>query len=456
VTGRHTLLFGALGAKLTGKKGEPMERLPRGRWAALVVLPLLLVLARPAWAVEQRIALVIGNGAYASARLSNPPNDARLMARTLESLGFTVETLIDTDQRAMRRAIVDFGDRLTAVGPGGVALFYYAGHGAQFRGRNFMIPVGAALERESDLQSDTVPVDLVMDQLRYAGSRLNFVILDACRNNPLALASESRSATRGFRRVEAPRGTLISYATQPGAVAEDGAGDNSPFTAALVSALSEPGLLAELVFKRTANAVAEATNERQVPWIEGVIRGEFYFTPPVEVPPQAPPPGAMNAENLFWQSVEKDGTGALYQAYLSRWPNGTYAVIARARLAALEGTAVAAVPPSAPETPSGSDPAPEPVTQPLSQSTVTTALRGPQVQLGAQPTEEVAERIWLRLSQAHPDLLGSLPHFLVFADLGVRGKFYRLRVGPLASRAAAVDLCQSLGQREVGCLVVSE
>ena len=267
--------------------------------ASLIVSSVAVaVLAAPA-AAAKRIALVIGNGAYERVgALTNPPNDARLIARTLRGLGFEVIERIDADQKTMKRALRDFGYKLDAAGDDGVGLFYYAGHGLQVNGRNYLIPTTADIQRENDVGIESVAADSVLETMEYARNRLNIVIMDACRNYPYKRGF--RSATRGLAKIQATRGTLIAYATAPGNVAADGAGDNSPYTEALARAMNTPGLTVERMFKRVRNNVVKATNERQVPWESSSLVGaDFYFkggaassavTPTVSVtPPRTAP-----------------------------------------------------------------------------------------------------------------------------------------------------------------------
>ncbi len=240
---------------------------------------------------ESRIALVIGNSAYASGPLPNPANDARLVGETLKQLGFVPIVRLDADQITMKRAIQEFGSRLEKAGPGAVGLFYYAGHGVQLNGRNYLIPTRATIEREGDVEIEAVSADWVIEQMRYARNGLNIVILDACRNNPFTRSM--RSADRGLATMDAPAGILIAYSTAPGAVAEDGNGRNSPYTTALTKAMLEHQPV-EQVFKHVRVGVMGATSGKQVPWEASSLVGEdFFFVPPEKAAPQvakAPPP----------------------------------------------------------------------------------------------------------------------------------------------------------------------
>lgn len=225
---------------------------------------------------QQRIALVIGNGSYAAAPLVNPVNDARLIARALATLGFTVEPLENASLEQMEQAVRRFGDGLAAAGERGVGVFYFAGHGLQVQGRNYLLPVGTRLEREDEVRYHALDAGLVLDKMRSAGSGTNLLLLDACRDNPLARSF--RSTQTGLAQMGAPAGTLVVYATEPGATAADGAGANSPFTASLARALVQPGLELRDVILQVRRDVMEATGGRQVPWEEGAPLDRFYFT----------------------------------------------------------------------------------------------------------------------------------------------------------------------------------
>ncbi|MGH8670620.1 MAG: caspase family protein, partial [Burkholderiales bacterium] len=221
---------------------------------------------------EPRIALVIGNSAYQESPLINPVNDARAIARTLQSLGFRVTKKENATVKDMYEAIRVFGDTLHG---GGIGLFYFAGHGMQVKGRNYLIPIGAAIEREDEVAYQAVDANLVLEKMETARNPLNIVILDACRNNPFTRSF--RSSGNGLVQMDAPSGTLIAFATAPGSVAADGGGVNGIYTKHLLSNMTTPGLPIEQVFKRARNGVMEETGEKQVPWESSSLKGEFYF-----------------------------------------------------------------------------------------------------------------------------------------------------------------------------------
>ncbi len=242
---------------------------------------------------ERRVALVVGNGKYAFAPpLPNPPNDARLIAATLAGLGFEIVgggAQIDLDKQGLEGAIRRFGE---AMAGGAVGLFYYAGHGIQVRGTNYLIPVGAKLERETDVKYELVDAGFVLDEMGNAGTRLNMMILDACRNNPFANRG-LRSIQSGLAQMQAPSGTIIGYATQPGAVALDGAGRVGPYASALASAMRQPGLRLFETFNEVGVRVQKETGGQQQPWLAtSPIEGQFAFLPAPGGAPASPPPAA--------------------------------------------------------------------------------------------------------------------------------------------------------------------
>ena len=228
---------------------------------------------------EKRVALVIGNSQYGGATtLDNPIRDADLIVASLRGIGFEVMAVHDADQRAIRAAIRDFGARLEQLGEDAVAFFYFAGHGVQIRGENFLIPIGARIERAADVPVEAVQAEEVLRQLEYARSRINFVIIDACRNNPLTRGV--RSLDRGLARMDGPRGTLIAYSTAPGEVAQDGEkGRNSPYATALAKALRQPGIEAEVMFRTVRQEVLKATDDQQITWESSSLTAAFYFVP---------------------------------------------------------------------------------------------------------------------------------------------------------------------------------
>lgn len=241
---------------------------------ALFTLTSLILTA----SAEKRIALIIGNNNYETPgwALDNPVNDAELMAEALEQVGFEVETVTDADFDEMQEAFQRHGDRLAAAGKDAIGFFFYAGHGAQSQGLNYLVPVDATVYNEADLWREAPNLGLLMRYLDFAGNETNFIVLDACRNNPMPRAT--RTIEQGLAAAGRARGTLIAYSTAPGTVAEDGSGNpNSPFTTALASVITRPGYSAESLFRVVATRVEQMTNGRQLPWTESALRGEIDF-----------------------------------------------------------------------------------------------------------------------------------------------------------------------------------
>ena len=242
---------------------------------------------------ERRVALVIGNSSYAISPLRNPVNDAHDIAGTLRDLGFDVIDKENANQTDMKRAIRAFGEKTRDTD---VALFYYAGHAIQANGANYLVPVGAVINKEEEIEYESVDVGFVLAQMTGGGSRTNIVILDACRNDPFARSF--RSQTRGLALMNAPSGTLIAYATAPGSVAHDGNGRNGVFTQELLKNLQTPGLDVEEVFKRVRIGVREKTAGEQVPWESSSLVGNFYFRQP-------------NAQVIFEEHFDNNNRGWL-------------------------------------------------------------------------------------------------------------------------------------------------
>jgi hypothetical protein len=252
-------------------------RTPSAAVLAFVTLNIFAVLlvpleARPQARSERRVALLVGNGSYAAGPLRNAVKDVQAMKQILERLGFDVLLRENTTEKALKRAIDDFGSQLR---DGGVGLFFYAGHGMQVDGRNYLIPIDVDIRTERDVDIEAVNLARVLSRMEQAGNRLNIVILDACRNNPFARSV--RTSGRGLAAIDAPAGTLIAYATAPGSIAQDGDGENSVYTAALIKTIPTPGLKLEDVFKRVRVSVTTATRGDQVPWESSSLTGDFSF-----------------------------------------------------------------------------------------------------------------------------------------------------------------------------------
>ena len=287
--------------------------------ALLSLTCLMLLLAASALAApqaqqqERRVALIIGNGAYKAGPLKNPANDARDMAAALKSVGFEVILRENAGLRAMNEAIDQFWQNLKR---GGVGLFFFAGHGLQVGGENFLVPVDAKIALEKDVQYECVNAGKVLGRMEDAGNGLNIVILDACRNNPFARSF--RSDSRGLAKMDAPSGSLVAFATAPGDVAADGEGKNGLYTAHLLRHLRTPGLTIEKVLKQTRIGVAADSarmGKRQTPWESSSLMGDFYFagggaapvSAPLPAPVQAsaPVPASLPAANAISSEIQK-------------------------------------------------------------------------------------------------------------------------------------------------------
>ena len=222
---------------------------------------------------NQRVALVIGNSDYLSGPLLNPYDDARAMAAALRETGFEVMEYTNLKTFAdMKKAIRAFG---VAIQHGGVGLFYYAGHGIQVNGRNYLIPTEAEIYAEEEVEYEAVDVGFVLSQMEIARNRMNIIILDACRNNPFARSW--RSLSTGLAFINAPAGTLIAYATAPGSVASDGTGENGLYTEELLKQIHKEGMRIEDVFKNVRSNVLSRSNTLQTPWESSSLVGDFYF-----------------------------------------------------------------------------------------------------------------------------------------------------------------------------------
>ncbi len=223
-----------------------------------------------------RTALVIGNSDYAAAPLSNPVNDATDIANKLRELDFDVTIITNASRRQMRRGIRDYSEALRTNG--GVGLFYYAGHGMQIKGVNYLIPTDAEMRDEFEIPDETVSANSVLRALEDAGNDLNIVVLDACRDNPFAKSYRS-TAESGLARMDAPGGSIIAYATAPGDVALDGNGRNGLYTKHLLTNMDKPGMPIEQMFKKVRIGVLVESGDQQTPWEESSLRSDFYFAP---------------------------------------------------------------------------------------------------------------------------------------------------------------------------------
>ena len=224
---------------------------------------------------EHRLALLIGNSNYAhGGSLPNPVNDVRAIKRALEDLGFTVMKYEDCSQKTMKRAMDKFGRKLKSQD---VGLFFYAGHGVQVNGHNYLLPVDAKLDSEHDAEYDCVRADRALAKMEAAGSRTNIVILDACRDNPFERSWRRGADGAGLAFMDAPSGSLIAYSTAPGKTASDGGGSNSPYTFALLEHIDIPNITVLQMFQRVRSTVRNRSENKQTPWESTSLNGDFFF-----------------------------------------------------------------------------------------------------------------------------------------------------------------------------------
>ncbi|MEK7833697.1 MAG: caspase family protein [Acidobacteriota bacterium] len=274
---------------------------------------------------EQRIALVIGNADYKESKLTNPVNDARDMAAALRGVGFEVLTGEDLSLREMEDKVRVFGQRLRQ---GGVGIFYYAGHGTQVNGANYLIPINADIQSPTDFKYKALEVGYVLGMMEEARNRLNVVILDACRNNPFR--SFARSSSGGLAGItSAPGQIYISYATAANSTASDGSGRNGLFTGELLKQLSQPGQTLQQVFMNVRREVRRKTEGQQVPFEYSSVEEDFYFVPPK---PSTTPADELTA----WNFARRSRNASVVRLFLSDYPNSRYAAEARSLLAELE------------------------------------------------------------------------------------------------------------------------
>lgn len=306
----------------------------------LVVVSLLLM-AGEALAAK-RVALIIGNDTYIGLpNLNNARTDAQGMNKKLTALGFDTVLAVDASFRDIGKALKKFEQKLQNAD---VGLVFYAGHGIQANSENYLIPVDAKLEDEADLDfGGGVPLKQVIASMKRAGSDLNLIILDACRNNPLPASGRNTGTGRGLAVTSVPaglgaKGTAILYSAAPGQIAQDGPrGGNGVFTGALLKVIATPGIPVEQVFKKTAALVSVETNGEQEPWMNSSIKGDFYFKPGTvlgssSVTPPSTSNGGVNTQSLelaFWNDIKDSNDASMFGAYLEQYPNGSFTALAR-------------------------------------------------------------------------------------------------------------------------------
>ena len=315
--------------------------LRRSMYSALV-LATILAGSHSALA-ENRVALVIGESAYRSVTpLPNPANDAKAVAKLLADSGFEVTTAADLSREEMNGKVGDFANTIAAKGPDTVALVFYAGHGLQIDGENFLVPVDVDPKREADIPLQAVRLNDVLNTLNAVPSKMRILLLDACRNNPFP--DINQTAGRGLAMVDAKSGapgTFVSFSTSPGAEAEDGTGADSPYTTALLSTARTPGLPIEQAFKQVRLAVNKATDGRQTPWDSSSLTEDFEFIAGIGAHASAPAAPKMDGAKrsvddwrrlLQGKPVEvahdmivEDGTLEAYQAFVALYAQSRFA-----------------------------------------------------------------------------------------------------------------------------------
>lgn len=296
------------------------------------------VLSQTTPSTGKRVALVIGNSAYSEGPLRNPVNDARLMERTLRELGFQVSKLENANFQRMQRALVAFGSRAQGAD---VAMIFFAGHGMQADGENYLIPVGARIEKEADLAAEALTSSAMLRQVESSGAKVSLVVLDACRNNPFQ--AKTRSSVRGLARVDVPTGSIVAYAAQANAVADDGDGNNGLYTGHLVRHMRQPGLDIKQVFEQTAIAVEKDSRGRQRPREDTGLRGSFVLNGKgvaqaaalaANAPPM--PESDPDEEREAYESARKVASVESYERFLTEFPDGNFSSNARMVLLALK------------------------------------------------------------------------------------------------------------------------
>ena len=326
------------------------------RWIrTFLIVGFVLFAGAPGALAEKRVALVIGNSSYEKAApLANPKNDANALAAVLSDLQFEVVKGIDLDRSEFEGVVRKF---VRAIRGADVALLFYAGHGLQVKGRNYLAPIDADLSDEADLDFETLPLRTILKHMERH-TRTNLVFLDACRDNPLArnlarsMGTRSVAVGRGLARVETGVGTLIAFATEPGNVALDGWGGNSPFTTALLKHIETPGLDVDLMLRRVRKDVLELTSGKQVPWSNSSLTGRFEFAavqagdvPGQDKPAKSGAPTVATGsdrtiELAYWDAIVGSKAAADFESYLRKFPSGAFAELARLRIKRLKQAAL--------------------------------------------------------------------------------------------------------------------
>ena len=356
-------------------------------FAALSLWPALAV-------ADGRVALLIGNNAYPTSPLRNAVNDSRDLAAALRDLGFKTIVRENTSRTEMIAALQEFGKALDGAE---AALFFYAGHAMQFKDRNYLIPIDAVMGSEDDVTFFSVEVSQVFDRMERARTRFNFVILDACRDNPFR--DIFKLSATGLAQMSGPSGTLIAYATAPGSTAADGFGRNGVYTGHILQNIKIPDMPVEVLFRKVRESVERDTKRLQTPWELSSIKGDFVFNSTgrqatANGQPAGGGPSADVAAQLelqFWKSVQDSNRANDIQAYLDKYPNGVFSSLARNRIDALIGRGRAA-PGPAPTVVAASSP-PAAAAVPAAPPAAVSGASGPApVTAAGAPRDETASR----------------------------------------------------------------
>jgi formylglycine-generating enzyme required for sulfatase activity len=289
------------------------------------------VMLNSAQAAEKRVALVIGNSNYSGSPLKNPVNDASDIAESLEKLGFSVAIELDQSHAQIKEKLQEFGQQLKEAD---VGFFYYAGHGVQAEGTNYLIPVNADMSDQDNIIKEAISISSILQKMEIAGNGINIVVLDACRNNPLSKRFD-RPMGKGLAVLKAPSASFIAYATAPGSVAADGSGENGLYTQYLLKNISVPGQTIEQMFKKVRVAVVQDSSGEQVPWENSSLLGEFLFVEPLESDKAFTSGGYYSADKFeldYWNTVQKSPSKSLYESYLKKFPQGDFRLVAQEKL----------------------------------------------------------------------------------------------------------------------------
>jgi hypothetical protein len=332
-----------------------MRRLNAVCGAGLLCLAALLLSAGAAGA-QTKVALVVGNGAYRGVSpLTNPTNDARDVGASFERLGFEVRRVVDGSFDDMRRALLEFNRKARSAE---VAIVYFAGHGIEVGGENYLIPIDAELKTDIDVDHEAIGLRSVMPSVESA-SKLGLVILDACRNNPFSTKMQrtvrTRSVSRGLAGVEPSGNVLVAYAAKDGTTAADGTGRNSPFTTSLLKHIETPGLEINFLFRNVRDDVIKATRREQQPFVYGSLSSDTIYLKPAPVAP--PPPAAPTADELTWAFLKDTEDQGAIKRFIEQFPKSGLRKDAEKRLAALVAADAKnkAAPPPPPTGPSAED-----------------------------------------------------------------------------------------------------